>query len=95
MATLKDYEYVQGTVDAILVVAFLTTLIKVLKNSKFVFMIKITSLLMVSNTAGVMVVIADGNITKSDVSVIWFWIQAIFVCLRTSTINIAYWLFAF
>ena len=95
MATLKDYEYVQGTVYAILVVAFLATLIKVLNNSKFVFMIKITSLLMVSNAAGVMVVIADGNITKSDFSVIWVWIQAIFDCLSTSTINIAYWLFAF
>ena len=63
MVTIKDYEYVQGTVDAILVVAFLTTLIKVLRNSKFVFMIKMTSLLLVSNAAGVMVVITDGHIT--------------------------------
>ena len=95
MATIKDYEYVQGTVNAVLVVAFLATLIKVLKNTKFVFMIKMTSLLLVSNAAGVMVVIADANITKSDFSVIWAWTQAIFVFMRTTTINSAYWLFAF
>jgi hypothetical protein len=72
MVSFRDYEYVEFTVNAILVVAFFVTLIRVVSNSKFMFLIKMCTLLIVSNACGIIVLVANKGILDKDY--IWIWI---------------------
>ena len=93
MGESKENGYVQLVAYAVLIVAFLVTLVKVLRSSKLRFMIRLLALFIVSNSAGVVVVLTTdlqepGNLIGNVVC----YASAL---LQETTFSVAYWMFAF
>lgn len=90
MVGFMEYAYVQVGADVIMIVAYVATLIKVLRSSKFKFVIKLLALLIVSNLAGILTIICDGFADSA-----WVWALSISAFVRSLMFNLAYWMFAF
>jgi len=66
MHSFGYYEITQVTCDSLLVVAYSITLIKVMRSTKFDFVLKLLALLLVSNLTGIIVVAMNRPIVNHE-----------------------------
>lgn len=93
-----------GVLSAVLAVMYLAVLIQVRKGSKFLFVIVISALMLVSNVTAIVVVYEnskiigayDKNKTSYQTSIfVWIVFQGVTAIIRDSSFNVAHWEFAF
>lgn len=98
------YNLLVGVLSAVLAVMYLAVLMKVQKGSKFLFVIVITALMLVSNLAAIVVVYLNSKIipawdvNKTSYPTIIFVMvvfQGVMDIIRDSSFNLAHWEFAF
>jgi len=80
---------------AILTVTFGIVLYKVLKGSRFKFIITVAGLLLVSNLSTVVATLTENYNSHNDVSVFSIACYSIFLFLQFAAFNESHWLFAF
>ena len=96
------YLLVQLMASSLLVPCYSGVLIKVMKGSKYKFVIKLTWLLLVSNIAAIIVVVANSFVYSWDLKnpvegiITWgCWVEGSGVAIRDVTFNTAHWMFAY
>lgn len=101
MSLYEGYLWTQVACSAILLIIYLAVFIKVLHGSVYIFVLKLTVMLFLSNVATLFLTFANfanleslsGGSTHN--LYFWYWVEGIAAIIGDSTFGLAHWLFAF
>lgn len=106
MILANYYNLTQAVLASLLLIMYVTTLVRVCRGRKFSFVVKLILLLMFSNIAMISASISNYEVLlkektndetekTNDETTLYLWIASISFATRDATFNVAHWMFAF